>query len=633
MKKILFAVLWFTKSIYTFAQAPEQLLFISGKDASAPALFIQAGQTGFVYVQGGITANNSSTPASFGTGVGTGTGKVVVNGALFIGSFGATPGSIVNATDARFEFDYTLGGTASATALSGTLPTLTGAVDGVNRRGGTVHLMGGTQKITGLNTNTTDEIAFYNLSLEGTNQDKNVEDVNIETGVAAAASSTGTLFLHNNYLHTNGNIVWVRNRNATQTGTIPTSGLAITRNAAGSGANSVGMSSLVQYETTSNGMITSTGQGRLRRSVVSGAGNTYLFPIGSPDKSLYRPLEIIAPISTTTYYAKINTPNSYPTMAGTPAPREVVRTFFETINADDAVSSPQFRIYSSETELAGAGLISCTLSQLLQDIGLAQSETTGDRNWGYQNGLAAAPGSGYLGYVTSVSYPSTGPLICGTGTRVTYRNWTGLTGGAQNEQGYVIASKPLPCIVNITCTPLSIPALLNLSGVLLNNKAQLHWVANNETAIHRFDVQKSSDGSNFTTIQHTYTNTISIPTKDYFNTDYLFANDTKKNIFYRIKQTNELGIAKYSNTIKLGLDKTNAITIFPNPFTKYIKVNSASRESKTIQILDATGKVLFTNTYNQTQITISNLEFLTKGIYTIVVMDGKSFTTEKLLKE
>jgi hypothetical protein len=56
----------------TYAQ---QVLFING-DAANPELYIEHGATGFLYIEGGLSAVNN--------GIATGTPNIVVNGGLFI---------------------------------------------------------------------------------------------------------------------------------------------------------------------------------------------------------------------------------------------------------------------------------------------------------------------------------------------------------------------------------------------------------------------------------------------------------------------------------------------------------------------------------------------------------------------
>ncbi len=635
MHKILALAMVCCFTIAAKAQLSQQVLFISGDDPATPELFIQAGQTGFVYVQGGITANNSTTPASFGTGVGTGTGRIVVNGGLFVGLFGATPGDIINATNARFEFDYTLGGTASATALSGTMPTLNGAADGINTRGGTVHLMSGLQKFIGLSTNTTDVIAFYNLSLEGTNQDKNLENVNIETGAASGASSTGTLFLHNNYLNTAGNVAWVRNTNASVAGALPTTGLGISRDGTGSSGGTTGMVTLQQFAVTNAGMVTSTGQGRLRRSVTTGAVNPYLFPIGSADKVFYRPLEIIAPTSTTTYYARLELPNVNQLYAGSPAPRASNPRWFHLINSDDNAADPEFRIYGTLIDFIGANPQNCSNTQIADDIGLAQTELNGNTNWGYQNGAAVIPAGGYMTYVTSVNYPSTGPISCGSGTRITYRSWGGLTGSAANEEGYVFAATPTPCAVNPSCLPLPSPSLLSFDGVLNNaNTVNLQWKVSNEERVKHYELERSIDGINFGVIKNEIVFTPASTVRTYTHPDVLLGSLlNQKSIYYRLTQRYNDGNSRVSNIVKINLSKNSKTEIYPNPFTHVLTIVTRNQEVKIISVYDAAGKLVAQRKDTNNVVVMDELATIAKGMYTIKVMSNKETIVKKIIKE
>ncbi|TGN29409.1 T9SS type A sorting domain-containing protein [Empedobacter tilapiae] len=79
----------------------------------------------------------------------------------------------------------------------------------------------------------------------------------------------------------------------------------------------------------------------------------------------------------------------------------------------------------------------------------------------------------------------------------------------------------------------------------------------------------------------------------------------------------------------LRLDEYNntEISIFPNPTTDYININS-SEKNNTIKITDLTGKVIL-NEVNTTKI---NIMHLTKGIYIINIKTDNSESIQKFIK-
>ncbi len=87
-----------------------------------------------------------------------------------------------------------------------------------------------------------------------------------------------------------------------------------------------------------------------------------------------------------------------------------------------------------------------------------------------------------------------------------------------------------------------------------------------------------------------------------------------------------------STTNVKSINKTVDIYIFPNPATSELIITSLSYIGK-IQIVDALGKVVFSDNANyaaQTKIDISNLA---KGVYFIQINDGSKVSTRKFIKE
>ena len=275
------------------AQQAQQVVFVAGDDATTPEIYIQSGATAFMYIQGGISAVNTASPAgesniAAGTFTGTGTGNVIVDGGLFVNANGATPGDVRNATNAQFIFGYDKATKPAGSELTGTLPTVTGTPSGtvtvaqLAAWGGTVHLMSGAQNLAGKTAQTASDMVFYNLSLEGdatktiigaaasTNNDNtDLGDVEIGVGGSGASLNLGTLFLNGSVLATQDNLAWVRNPTNEATAAGTASGAAITRVAAASGgagaSNTLGMSLTSQNSAAATkGFVTSTNSTRGR---------------------------------------------------------------------------------------------------------------------------------------------------------------------------------------------------------------------------------------------------------------------------------------------------------------------------------------------------------------------------------
>ncbi|MFH1223335.1 MAG: T9SS type A sorting domain-containing protein, partial [Pseudomonadota bacterium] len=76
-------------------------------------------------------------------------------------------------------------------------------------------------------------------------------------------------------------------------------------------------------------------------------------------------------------------------------------------------------------------------------------------------------------------------------------------------------------------------------------------------------------------------------------------------------------------------DKNIKVSIYPNPFTDYINVDSDADAE--ITILDTQGRTVYTSTPTNTPIYLGDLQ---SGIYFVNVSDGRSKpSTIKIIKE
>ena len=101
------------------------------------------------------------------------------------------------------------------------------------------------------------------------------------------------------------------------------------------------------------------------------------------------------------------------------------------------------------------------------------------------------------------------------------------------------------------------------STTLINKVATITWNTVGEKGVSYYEVQKSTDGTNFNKIgTATAKNTASAA---YTATDNSFA--TNGSNYYRIKAVTETGAVSYSNVAKLTTNNTPLTTIYPNPLT------------------------------------------------------------------
>jgi len=193
----------------------------------------------------------------------------------------------------------------------------------------------------------------------------------------------------------------------------------------------------------------------------------------------------------------------------------------------------------------------------------------------------------------------------------------------------ICLSEPAAGTLPIVLTP--------LKGTYANGVSNLTWSTLQESNSSRFDIERSSDGINFTVIGNTAAKGVSDK-----QTNYAF-NDIKVNPgtnYYRLKLVDKDGLFQYSNIVALNvnLKGTNVTGIYPNPFTDRVNiaVSSDVNAQASISLFDNTGKLLARqmSTINKgaNNVVLQNLDNLAKGFYLIKVQVGEVVTTQKLIK-
>lgn len=179
--------------------------------------------------------------------------------------------------------------------------------------------------------------------------------------------------------------------------------------------------------------------------------------------------------------------------------------------------------------------------------------------------------------------------------------------------------------------------MTSLKGTYSNGVSTLSWSTLQESNSNYFDIERSNDGINYTTIGRVYAKGNSDR-----QTDYTFK-DVKVNggaNYYRLKAVSKDADMKNSNTIVLDvkIKGTNIAGIFPNPFMDKVSiaVSSESNSQALIRLFDNTGKLIATQQSNITRgantVTLENLAKLAKGFYMIKVQVGDEVITQKLIK-
>ena len=222
---------------------------------------------------------------------------------------------------------------------------------------------------------------------------------------------------------------------------------------------------------------------------------------------------------------------------------------------------------------------------------------------------------------TGLSFNATTGTISGTPTVVTPA--TNYTITATNTTGS-------NSVVISIATVLPVPVVLNKFNVEKSNKNVLvKWSTASEVNSKNFDVQRSIDGKEFSTIGIVEAKGVA--------SEYNFT-DEKSFIginYYRLKQFDNDGKYNYSETkfVKFDGDGKLSFVMYPNPTKEKVNVyvNAFSGKGEII-VTDLLGKQI-----KQQVLVVGNnsieIKKLTKGIYFVNIVTDKEKQTQKLVVE
>lgn len=172
-----------------------------------------------------------------------------------------------------------------------------------------------------------------------------------------------------------------------------------------------------------------------------------------------------------------------------------------------------------------------------------------------------------------------------------------------------------------TTTYLLPVTLLDFTAQLNNNDALLQWATVNEQHNSHFNVQRSINGTSFTTIARVDAKN-GVKKNDYDYTDAgVTALGTDK-LYYRLQQFDADGKFTYSKTIPLTINNNTLVTIGPNPAIDVANIYSTvNMPGAVVTVTDMSGRVLYTAKQNiiAGSKTSIPLRGFAKGVYTVTI--------------
>ena len=177
----------------------------------------------------------------------------------------------------------------------------------------------------------------------------------------------------------------------------------------------------------------------------------------------------------------------------------------------------------------------------------------------------------------------------------------------------------------------------SFKGDLLNNDIRLSWKTNLEENTSAFVVERSYDGNVYDSIG--MVKATGIPTGASYSFDDITYNGAV--MYYRLKEADKDGRYQYSGIviIKSNSMQEATVSILTNPFRERfeVTVNTPAQSTVRINLLDATGKLVYTtmqNVLNRAVIAVApGANNLSAGVYFAQVVIGGKTITKKLIKE
>lgn len=163
-----------------------------------------------------------------------------------------------------------------------------------------------------------------------------------------------------------------------------------------------------------------------------------------------------------------------------------------------------------------------------------------------------------------------------------------------------------------------------------DKKVVLKWVTENEVNTDYFQVERSTNGVDFTTIGK-----VAAMGNAHNSYDFEDLQPATGLNFYRLKQFDKNGAAKYSTIIKIhfGDASLRTLRLYPNPAKDQLTIAFSGRESLvTIQVFDAAGKMVMNTRTANSPLLYLPVSSLANGSYWITVSDGLTLEKSRFIK-
>ena len=241
-------------------------------------------------------------------------------------------------------------------------------------------------------------------------------------------------------------------------------------------------------------------------------------------------------------------------------------------------------------------------------------------------GSYVSPYFSSIGSWTQIVYEFTLPSNCGSGGRAVIVQ---LSNALSNNSGndYYIDDIVLETISYSGTNPISCPnAVLALNQIDLAattnaGKVAVSWAVDDESDVHYYEIQKSTNGVIFETI-HKETVTALNQSRIYKHNDLLSVMDyTTSRLYYRIRAVKQNGSYQLSNSVPVSISKNNnnTVVVYPQPVASLGTVHIAwtNQATMTIRIFDMSGRIV--KVINNASGGVTRINDLKSGMYVVTL--------------
>jgi PQQ-dependent dehydrogenase (s-GDH family) len=178
--------------------------------------------------------------------------------------------------------------------------------------------------------------------------------------------------------------------------------------------------------------------------------------------------------------------------------------------------------------------------------------------------------------------------------------------------------------------------LLSFSGTLKNDATWLKWTTTNETDLSHFEIERSTDRTNFKNIGFTNAKGSNNTTNDYSYMDNGVANLKSGKVYYRLKMVDANGSFSYSQIIVVNITSFYTLMVHPNPVQDILSIHSDKDIHKPVKVelFDLDGKILKKQLSYRNDFSI-DVSSLKPGVYVLKMYNGYDLKTqfEKIIKQ